>query len=160
MDKNAKKQVSGFTLVEVIVVIAIIGVLAAILVPSMLGYVNKAKFSSINTSAKTLYSAAMVACRETDVVKPITPGVYTQSNQPDGGDGDRIRKYIYEYFNKAQECVWGVNIEDDVATAACIAKSSSDDHVGTYPRSNTTRGTIGEEHSYEDYLKYAKDGEW
>ena len=33
----------GFTLIELIVVIAIIGVLAALLVPVMVGYVAKAK---------------------------------------------------------------------------------------------------------------------
>lgn len=42
----------GFTLIELIVVIAIIGVLAAILVPAMLGYVKKAKITSAGATAK------------------------------------------------------------------------------------------------------------
>lgn len=48
---QAKK---GFTLVELIVVIAIIGVLAAILIPTMLGYVTQSKVTSANSTASSI----------------------------------------------------------------------------------------------------------
>ena len=53
---KAKKRMKncGFTMVELIVVVAILGVLAAILIPTLLGITIRATVGSANTTASEL----------------------------------------------------------------------------------------------------------
>lgn len=46
----------GFTIIELIVVVAILGVLAAILIPTLLGITIRATVGSANTTASELKS--------------------------------------------------------------------------------------------------------
>lgn len=52
----------GFTLIELIVVIAIIGVLCAILIPTMMGWVSVSRIGSNNSNAKEVYNGVLSAC--------------------------------------------------------------------------------------------------
>lgn len=55
-----KKQ-AGFTLIELMIVVAIIGILAAIALPAYQTYTNKSKFSEVVAATGAVKSAAEIA---------------------------------------------------------------------------------------------------
>ena len=60
INQQKQKSKKGFTLVELIVVIAILGILAALVVPSVSGYIKKAQDATNESNAQMLYSAAQL----------------------------------------------------------------------------------------------------
>lgn len=61
--KTNKQQ--GFTLIELMIVVAIIGILAAIALPAYQTYTNKAKFSEVVNASAAVKSAVEV-CAQTE----------------------------------------------------------------------------------------------
>jgi len=49
------KQTKGFTLIELMIVVAIIGILAAVAIPAFLKYIKKSKTSEARTNVRKVY---------------------------------------------------------------------------------------------------------
>lgn len=58
MIRRIARNKKGFTLIELMIVVAIIGILAAIAIPAFLGYVQRSKTSEAGSNLKNLYQGA------------------------------------------------------------------------------------------------------
>lgn len=101
---------SGFTLVELIVVIAILGILAGIAVPAYSGYISKAREASDYTMLDAIKTAATFAYTEEEVKKgnndvtvssiSVIPKTYTAGGKLEVKVNTTVDVDISDYFQQ------------------------------------------------------------
>lgn len=79
------KNKKGFTLIELITVVAILLILAIILIPNVLGYVNKSKVSKLKSDAKVILDVIKTVQSEKDDNSIDT---YAKAVDPTAGDNN------------------------------------------------------------------------
>lgn len=149
-------RMKGFTLIELIVVIAIIGALAAIIVPSIIGYTHQARAAVITGNARNVYNAAKMAVLESIDDKKIEPGeiyfgndsgdAYASGNSDDLSVGKFMGDDFYGHYafvisedgNDVTYAVWSNNnaisaSEVRTYTADEVEQDVTGKGIGSYP---------------------------
>jgi prepilin-type N-terminal cleavage/methylation domain-containing protein len=101
-----KKKLYGFTLIEMIVAIAIIAALAAILIPTLMGFVKDARVSKLNVNARHVFNAANLAVSDAEkqgILENSAAAAYTGSSDGLGrssanGSVLDLSKYLGDSF--------------------------------------------------------------
>lgn len=115
-----KKNNKGFSLVELIIVIAIMAILAGALAPALIKYINKSRKSADISNADTIRTACQTAMSDEDAMVAIGTGV-TDASVSDlkssyGAFSTEISSILgnstitSKYFDKGNEFTVDINV--------------------------------------------------
>lgn len=115
MFKSAKRKKShGFTLAEVLIVVAIIGVLLAIAVPNVIGYYRSLKLTELDDSARSIFVAAQNRLTALKSAGTDLYGLSTQEIEVTLLDNAKFKVRAVTDTNKLASLVPGGSIESQL----------------------------------------------
>ena len=148
MKKSNRK---GFTLVELVVVIAIIGVLAAILIPTMMNYVKKARLKTANSNAKLVFTTVNNKCADIVSDGDVCDGLKATKVDVSGwaSSTNKVEKAVYDALKDNGDGIGYV----------CVNYETKDDAADNWAQWQTNGGDKQITGQFPDPCKEVKDAE-
>jgi type IV pilus assembly protein PilA len=94
-----KKTNKGFSLVELIIVIAIMAILIGVLAPQYIKYVEKSRKSADEDNADNIKNAVMTACTDEDYIDSIESGKQVTFDADGVHEDAALTDALSEYFS-------------------------------------------------------------